>query len=325
MFRQSSPRESILPLLMRHLPHSIVIAGTSHIKKGADVGLLNDSYFRDTIGCWTSFSDARNLKAGQPWCVLCIYTKPEDVKSAKTVDVRFYCSLERDVNIGRHLRPDETHFVADFLQNWKASFLHENRNILPEHFMFVFGGFHTGLILAAQKAFESPIVSPPWMKYIVASDDVPTTNIPIPQGAEFDTILSQHSEMMLSTSSLPRTSQYLETRISASTALYRNSDRDKPPMAFCITAPDRSMAALWVDPSYRGQGLGKSVGRNRLFGKDGMLAIPSSPGVRLGGQEDGKNGLSHADVAEDNTASRRVCEWLGGKIGWNTVWIRVEV
>jgi hypothetical protein len=284
---------------------------------------LNDSYFRDIIACWTSFSDTRNLKAGQAWCVLCIYTKPEDVKPSNTVDVRFYSSLERDVNIGRHLRTDEIDFVADFLQNWKAAFLHENRNILPEHFMFVLGGFHTGLIPAAQQAFESPIISPPWMKYIIPSGDIPTTNIPVPQGAEFDTILSQHSEMMLSTSSLPRTSQYLETRISASTALYRNSNRDKPPMAFCITAPDRSMAALWVDPAYRGLGLGKLVGRKRLLGKDGMLVIPST--ARFGDQEDGMNGLSHADVAEDNTASRRVCEWLGGKIGWNTVWIRVEV
>lgn len=220
---------------------------------------------------------------------------------------------------------DETHFVADFLQSWKASFLHENRNILPEHFMFVLGSFHAGLIPAAQQAFESPIISHVWMKYIVASGNVPTTNIPVPQGAEFDTILSQHSEMMLSTSSLPRTSQYLETRISGSTALYRQADRNKPPMAFCITAPDRSMAALWVDPAYRGQGLGKLVGRKRLFGKDGMLVIPSSTAARFGDLEDGINGLSHADVAEDNTASRRVCEWLGGKIGWNTVWIRVEV
>ena len=288
------------------------------------MGLLNDSYFWDAIACWTSFSEAQNVKAGQAWCVLCTYTKPENVKSEETVHVRLYSSLERDVNIGRHLRPEETQVVANFLRNWKASFLYENRSILPEHFMFVLGSFHVGLIPAAQQAFESPLISPHWMKYLIESDNVPSTNIPIPLGAEFDTILSQHSEMMLSTSSLPRTSQYLETRISASTALYRDSHRDKPPIAFCITSPDRSMAALWVDPTYRGLGLGKLVGRNRLFGKNGMLLVPSSSSsTGLGSTT--KHGLSHADVTENNTASRRVCEWLGGNIAWNTVWIRVEI
>jgi hypothetical protein len=34
---------------------------------------------------------------------------------------------------------------------------------------------------------------------------------------------------------------------------------------------------------------------------------------------------SHADIGENNTASRRICEWLGGKIRWIVVWIRVGV
>lgn len=36
-------------------------------------------------------------------------------------------------------------------------------------------------------------------------------------------------------------------------------------------------------------------------------------------------GWSHADIAADNSGSRRICEWLGGKEAWKVIWIGIEM
>jgi len=116
-----------------------------------------------------------------------------------------------------------------------------------------------------------------------------------------------------------------------STALYPGSTRDIAPIAFSVTAPDRSLSMLWVDPGYRKRGLGSWVAEARLAGPYGMLKREWDDAHDQHGAEKeipafGKAKLlwSQADVDVKNTGSRRICEGLGGVSGWTVVWIRVE-
>jgi len=150
---------------------------------------------------------------------------------------------------------------------------------------------------------------------------------------ELDFIFTQYFDVILSSSPIPRTKQYLQTRIPASTTLYRGPTRDSAPIAFCVTAPDRSLSMLWVDPSYRNRGLGSLVAENRLLGANGMLRRQWNHPQRGAEKEISASVKaerarfmwSHADVDEKNTGSRKVCEGVGGVRGWTVVWIRVGV
>ena len=264
-----------------------------------------------------------------------MYKKPEDIDRNKNIDIRFYTSLEKDINEGRRLTDDDIYCVQLFLEAWSTAYLDKNKNILPTQFNFLFGSFHSNLVQSALNVFQitKSRVSKPWIKYIFSTENIPPEPIFLPPDSEFDTIYTQHFEVIQASSSIPRTDHYLNTRIPASTALYRSSIRDIDPIAFCVTAPDRSLSTLWVNPNYRGFGLGKAVARARLLGPNGMLSRPVA--ISRGGENDevaetGERDIawlkwSHADVEENNTASRRICEWLGGKIHWIVVWIRVGV
>jgi hypothetical protein len=101
-----------------------------------------------------------------------------------------------------------------------------------------------------------------------------------------------------------------------------------------VTAPDRSLSTLWVDPSYRSRSLGKLVARQRLISSNGMLE-QASRGIQgcgyekdlsePGKAENATLKWSHADIAQNNTGSRRICEWLGGKSRWMVFWARVRI
>jgi len=229
----------------------------------------------------------------------------------------------------------ELQFVQQFLEKWSTSYLQEFREFLPPRFTFLWGSFHSALLPAAYPAFKIPESKSfiQWKKYIISSKTIPSIpNRQLPSGFELDTIHTQHFDVIASTSTILRTKAYLQTRISASTALYPDKARDRPPVAVCISAPDRSLSTLWVDPDYRGRGLGKFIARERLFGPNGTLCAKCSQWAE--GEEDTELGRdeepsevccwSHADFVESNTESRKVCGWLGVD-GWDTVWMRVEV
>ena len=291
-------------------------------------GLFFDpNWIDDLFECWTSFDTVQNIGI-QPWFVLCVYTRPEDVHWNKNVDIRFYSSLEKDINEGRQLTDDGIYCVQLFLEGWSTVYLNEHKNVLPAQFNFLFGSFHSNLVPSALNAFQIPKsrISQPWIKYIFSTENIPSEPIQLPPDFEVDTIYPQHFDVILSSSSIPRTKHYLSTRIPASTALYRSNTRDIDPIAFCLTAPDRSLSTLWVNPNYRGFGLGKFVARQRLLGPNGML----SRGVvipRGGGNEEvsewGEAAItwlkwSHADIAENNAGSRADLRMVGWENPFNS-------
>jgi len=102
--------------LLRHLPQCIrrnsVVSNT-----GLMIGLLLDThfrYFKDIIVCWTGFPRPSGLKPWSPWCVLCSYTRPEDVTSQQNVKIRFYISLGRDISVGRALSTEDRRYPQTF-------------------------------------------------------------------------------------------------------------------------------------------------------------------------------------------------------------------
>lgn len=277
------------------------------------------------------------MRSDERWAVLCVYTRPEDVHWNGNIDIRFYTSLERDLNNGHKLCDDDIQYVQMFLGKWLADFMNGFKHTLPPRFNLLFGSFHSQLTQAVRGVFELPDTSTlqPWVKYLFSSDHLPLTQPPLPKDIQISTIFKKHFDVIIASSSIPRTESYLETRIPASTALYRSNTMNGDPIAFCVTAPDRSLSTLWVDPCHRGRGLGKFVARQRLLGPNGMLrqifnTRNHRSGVERFPTQPGKAGItslnwSHADIAINNNGSRKICEWLGGIRGWNVVWARVRV
>jgi ribosomal protein S18 acetylase RimI-like enzyme len=303
-------------------------------------GLFYDNYWsaeKSLFQCWASFAENESVDEDRPWHILCVYTRPEDVHWNKNVDIRFYSSLEKQVNEGRQLDDKDASTVQLFLRQWSNAYLDAYKDLLPSKLTYLFGSFHSALAPSVHNAFNAPpsASSQPYLKYLIRRENSPTTHPAVPSGLEVDAIFTQHFDVILSSSSIPRNKQYLQTRIPASTAVYRGSSRDNAPIAFSVTAPDRSLSMLWVDPGYRNRGLGSWVAEDRLVGPYGMLEREWDDARDRHGAEKEISGSwkaegtrfmwSHADVDVKNTGSRRICEGLGGTKGWTVVWIRVEV
>jgi len=303
-------------------------------------GLFYDNYWNaDDIlfQCWASFTENENIESDTPWHVLCAYTRPEDVHWNKNLDIRFYSTLEKQANEGHQLNDKDLSTAQQFLRQWSNGFLDAYKEVLPSKFTYLFGSLHSALAPAVHRAFNAPTSasSQPWLKYLIQRDTLCSVPPTVPPNLQLDTIFKQHFDVILSSSPIPRTKQYLQTRISASTALYERSTRDSPPIAFCVTAPDRSLSMLWVDPCYRQRGLAIWIAENRLLGTNGMTSRELENAHPQGGAKEEISASlkaagaqlmwSHADVDVKNTGSRKVCERLGGVRGWTVVWIRVEI
>ena len=82
-------------------------------------GLFYDNYWsaeKILFQCWASFAENESVDEDRPWHVLCVYTRPEDVHWNKNVDIRFYSSLEKQVNEGRQLDDKDASIVQIFLR-----------------------------------------------------------------------------------------------------------------------------------------------------------------------------------------------------------------
>ncbi|KAK9372096.1 uncharacterized protein V1513DRAFT_265489 [Lipomyces chichibuensis] len=156
-----------------------------------------------------------------------------------------------------------------------------------------------------------------WLKYIFsASPMLPpgTTNlseaeISIPSNVTLHSDIKTEDDiaLILSTSLIPRQPSTL--RALPHRTLYLTSpDSPSQLVAWCFLGPDYSLMTLYVVEPYRGRGLAKYVAGRLL-------------------REVGKNPVQygHADVSRSNLASRRLCESLGGVVGWEASYIDIDL
>ena len=123
-------------------------------------------------------------------------------------------------------------------------------------------------------------------------------------------------ELVRSTSQVRRTIEYLRTRIPVSTCIRDPSSADgKRPVAWVVKQSDGSLGLLYVDPAYRGKGLGG-------------LAVRECVG-RLNEQSENRGLASRwnfVEVFQGNLLGLGFFGRLEGwKAGWETLWVRLDV
>ena len=150
-----------------------------------------------------------------------------------------------------------------------------------------------------------------YLKYIISSrgSDVDTTDVEItlPDSLVFQRMSDQHLQTIIDRTVIPRT---LETvRQLVNIGIFEG----QKPVAWGLLGKDGSVSSLHVEEEWRGQGLAGLVAR-KLIEEQWKLF-----------EDLGIGGLASADVSEENLASRRVLEKLGGKVMWVVAWVALEL
>ena len=174
------------------------------------------------------------------------------------------------------------------------------------------------------------------------------------EGYEFGTLDESELQTTLDRSPIPRTLSYLKEVTNA--GVYYDPDRtDRGAgtvkdigegkakgelVAYAFLGKDGSLGGLDVAPAHKGKRIAGALTKE-LFRRqadtfslkaqgdsDKTASEPSMAGKddeqRLG-REDKEGWFYHADVGEDNNASRRVMEKLGGKVMWRVCWVEVDL
>jgi FR47-like protein len=202
------------------------------------------------------------------------------------------------------------------------------------------GSLHTGLmkllLTNANDSYASANFGPglkvhrydilPYVKYIFPSEIFQTSDgqsNALPQGYYYgeNGLLPEHVELVKSRTHIPRER---ETLLSMPSVIIYYNDSSSPsspppssPVAWGFLSYDGSLATLHVELEHRGKGLAIALSkevmrRGMATGFYGSLAANLS--------------YTHADVAKNNAASRRVMEKLGGRgWRWSISWTVVEV
>ncbi|KAI2833035.1 hypothetical protein CBS147321_2840 [Aspergillus niger] len=204
----------------------------------------------------------------------------------------------------------------------------------PPPTAFLFGNLHTGLFSTllnsntsyslAQPTSPADFIpgikvhrfsQPPYVKYLLPREvichqprDKEGGNLP--PGFHFSDgcIPREKLGLVRSRTVIPRSEETLAKLRSC--AVYR--DGSEEPVAWAFLGTDGTLATLHVEEEVRGLGLAGVVGREVM---------------RRGIEEDMSlnDGWMHSNAAEDNLASRRVMEKLGGRVGWMVCWCVLEV
>ena len=167
----------------------------------------------------------------------------------------------------------------------------------------------------------------PYRKYIFKVEDMvgQRKEIALPKDLGFSRVAEADFDLVLSRTTIPRQKRTLARLMSvavvpsmgSSVASTEKSDghgrlvlergNDKRPVAWGFLGADGSLISLHCEEAWRGRGLAKAVTR-KLFSEQRV-----------------DDGLAHADVAEDNLASRALCESLRGEYGWGDYWTWVDL
>lgn len=211
----------------------------------------------------------------------------------------------------------------------------QNIKVIPKHNppSILIGSLHTGLVklLTTNDSYLNAQFRPglkvhrydplPYVKYIFAPDVFQTgdneKSNPLPEGYFYGSegLKAEHVDLVRSRTHIPRGRKTLLAM--PSVVVYHSSSAEAP-IAWGFLAFDGSLATLHVEPEHRGKGIAAILSREVM--RRGI-------GSGVYGSNSMELGYTHADVARDNIASRKVMEKVGGGKGWrwSVTWTVVEV
>jgi GNAT superfamily N-acetyltransferase len=142
------------------------------------------------------------------------------------------------------------------------------------------------------------------------------SSVCLPPDYRFGPMPYQYLQMVLDRTSIPRG---LDTMASFfSIGLFYN--QDPSPIGWGFLGKDASLTSLHTEPEHRGKGLAVLLSKELFRQQNEHFRT-------LGDEETAQTEVlwAHADVSENNMASRKVMEKIGGKVEWQTCWIEVEL
>ncbi|KAJ5692234.1 Acyl-CoA N-acyltransferase [Penicillium macrosclerotiorum] len=202
----------------------------------------------------------------------------------------------------------------------------------PDPHAFLIGALHTALytLLTCSSSFPSPNqpFNPLPGLRIHRIDNPPTTNFssPVPRyryhnNAGLLGVQPAHLDLVQSRTHIPRSRAQLSTMPSVAVYCDAESGTEEAPIAWAFLGMDGAVATLFVEPAHRGRGLALSLSRETM--RCGMDAegVFGDVGVQ------GASGADwvHTEVAQNNRASARVMEKIGGEVLSTVMWTVVEV
>ncbi|OQE29448.1 hypothetical protein PENSTE_c002G09013 [Penicillium steckii] len=184
---------------------------------------------------------------------------------------------------------------------------------------------------------------PPYRKFFFRREDF-TTDVALPRGYRFHDrhgrigVLDSQLDLVQSRTKIPRSRDQL--RLMPGAAIYVDLDRgeeeqqqqqqqiqeEEMPVGWAFLGQDGALATLHVESEHRGKGLAlalsKEVMRRGLV-SDGVFGANGVDFEEV--LKDYIEGWVHTEVAQDNVASRRVMEKIGGEVLSTVVWTVIEV
>lgn len=167
-------------------------------------------------------------------------------------------------------------------------------------------------------------VDEPYMKYLfptrsphqsLEEQNGTESRVALPPGYSFGPVQYRYLPMVLDRTSIPRG---LDTMASFfNIGLFYN--QEPTPVGWGFLGKDASLTSLHTEPEHRGKGLAVLLSKELFRQQNEHFCTLGDEG------KDDEVFWAHADVAENNMASRKVMEKIGGKVEWQTCWIEVEL
>ncbi|KAJ5885038.1 hypothetical protein N7495_009548, partial [Penicillium taxi] len=233
----------------------------------------------------------------------------------------------------------------------------------PDPRAFLIGSLHTGLfnLLLDSGVFPAPTDNegndidpvpiaglrihrydnPPYKKYLfrrsVFTPPKGESEAVLPPGYRFADrqgrtgVLDSQLDLVQSRTHIPRSRAQLSTM--PGVAIYYDPPQvrvdettEEWPIAWAFLGVEGSLATLHVEPEHRGKGLALSLSREtmRRGMADGGVFCAEKAGIEDEGLKSAVQGWTHADVAQYNTASKKVMEKVGGSVVSTVVWTVIE-
>ncbi|KAF2772062.1 hypothetical protein EJ03DRAFT_267297 [Teratosphaeria nubilosa] len=143
--------------------------------------------------------------------------------------------------------------------------------------------------------------------FVFKVDHLPQVR-PLPAGLKWSTVEPKDFALVRSRTQIPR-----QERTMAVLPSLAIRTEESEPVAWAFVGLDGSLTTLHVESEWRGRGLAKAIA-TKLF-REKMHSFWEAEVEKI----------SHGYVVSGNEASEATCRSLGGRCGWQSYWLRVDL